>query len=84
MKEALKTFDFPDELWAKVLFDGAIAYRNGIIKNAESLIPLYFAKTADFVIKTLDLPTVEAEKLVRKRAKVFLQEKDYLIERWFG
>lgn len=84
VEKVLESFDFPDELWAKVLFDGAVAYKLGILKNAEPLIPLYFAKTADFVIKTMDMPTVEAEKLVRRRAKVFLEQKDYLIERWFG
>ncbi|AEC51385.1 dolichyl-phosphate mannoosyltransferase related protein [Pyrococcus sp. NA2] len=84
VERALKSFEFPDDLWARVLFDGAVAYKNGVIKNAESLIPLYFAKTADFVIKTWDMPTIEAEKLVRKRARVFIEEKGYLIERWFG
>ncbi|CAB50638.1 glycosyltransferase [Pyrococcus abyssi] len=84
VKEAIKTFEFPDELWAKVLFEGAVAYRDGLIKNAEPLIPLYFAKTADFVIKTLDMPTIEAEKLIKERARTFLREKDYLINKWFG
>jgi len=48
----------------------------------EPLIPLYFAKTADFVKKTKDMTTAEAEKLVLKRAEIFLEEKDYLLERW--
>ncbi|MFA4661426.1 glycosyltransferase [Pyrococcus kukulkanii] len=81
--KALESFEFSDELWARVLFDGAVAYKNGVIKNAEPLIPLYFAKTADFVIKTMDMTTMEAERLIRERARTFLKEKDYLIERWF-
>ncbi|MFA4646232.1 glycosyltransferase [Pyrococcus kukulkanii] len=81
--KALESFEFPDELWARALFDGAVAYKNGVIKNAEPLIPLYFAKTADFVIKTVDMTTIEAERLIRERARTFLKEKSYLIERWF-
>lgn len=82
VSRALKTFDFDDVLWSHILFDGAITYKNGILKNAEPLIPLYFAKTADFVKKTKDMTTAEAEKLVLKRAEIFLEEKDYLLERW--
>ncbi|RLF81267.1 glycosyltransferase [Thermococci archaeon] len=82
VKTALRSFDLDDVLWSHILFDGAIAYKNGILKNAEPLIPLYFAKTADFVKKTKDMTTAEAEKLVLKRAEIFLEEKDYLLERW--
>ncbi len=82
VKEVLRTFDFDDVLWSHVLFDGAVAYKNGILKNAEPLVSLYFAKTADFVEKTRDMTTEEAEKLVLKRAETFLKEKDYLLERW--
>lgn len=82
VKTALRSYDLDDVLWSHILFDGAIAYKNGILKNAEPLIPLYFAKTADFVKKTKDMTTAEAEKLVLKRAEIFLEEKDYLLERW--
>ncbi len=80
--EALKTFEFDDVLWSHVLYDGAAAYRRGIMKNAEPLIPLYFAKTADFIEKTMEMSTLEAEKLIEERARVFLEEKRYLTEKW--
>ncbi|WP_457751340.1 glycosyltransferase [Thermococcus sp.] len=80
--EALKTFEFDDRLWSHVLYDGAVAYKNGILTEAEPLVPLYFAKTADFIKRTMDMSTLEAEKLIEERAKVFLEEKDYLLERW--
>ncbi|ASJ07918.1 glycosyltransferase [Thermococcus siculi] len=82
VKEVLKTFEFDDRLWSHVLYDGAVAYRDGILEEAEPLVPLYFAKTADFVKRTMDMSTLEAEKLIKERAKVFLEEKDYLLERW--
>jgi len=34
------------------------------------------------VEKTGGMSTLEAEELIRERAKVFLEEKDYLLERW--
>jgi len=80
--KAIRTFEFDDVLWSHVLYDGAVAYKKGILKNAEPLIPLYFAKTADFIEKTMDMSTLEAEKLIEERAKVFLEEKDYLLESW--
>ncbi|WP_461866731.1 glycosyltransferase [Thermococcus sp.] len=80
--KALKTFEFDDILWSHVLYDGAAAYKKGILKNAEPLIPLYFAKTADFIEKTKDMSSLEAEKLIEERAEVFLEEKPYLIEKW--
>ncbi|WP_048151350.1 glycosyltransferase [Palaeococcus ferrophilus] len=82
VKKALQTFEFDDRLWSHVLYDGAVAYRDGILEEAEPLVPLYFAKTADFVKRTMDMSTLEAEKLIEERAKVFLEEKDYLLERW--
>ena len=63
-------------------FDGAVAYREGVLSEAEPLVSLYFAKTADFVEKTGGMTTLEAEDLIRERAGVFLEEKDYLLERW--
>jgi len=52
----------------------------GSVRKIESRF--YFAKTADFVEKTGGMSTLEAEELIRERAKVFLEEKDYLLERW--
>ncbi|WP_457742368.1 glycosyltransferase [Thermococcus sp.] len=80
--KALETFEFEDKLWSHVLYDSAVAYKNGILSEAKPLVPLYFAKTADFIKKTMNMSTLEAEKLVEERAKVFLEEKDYLLERW--
>ncbi|WP_456367923.1 glycosyltransferase family 2 protein [Thermococcus sp.] len=82
VRKALKTFEFDDRLWSHVLYEGAVAYRNGVLSEAEPLVPLYFAKTADFVKKTMDMSTLEAEKLIEERAKIFLEEKDYLLEMW--
>ena len=82
VKIALKTFDFNDVLWSHVLYEAAAFYKRGVLKTLESLIPLYFAKTASFVEETKDMNSLEAERLIEKRAEIFLKEKNYLLERW--
>lgn len=82
VEKALKTFDFDDVLWSHVLYDAAVAYKNGILEKPEPLVPLYFAKTADFVEKTRDMSTLEAERIIERRAEIFLKEKDYLLSKW--
>lgn len=81
-EKALKTFDFDDVLWSHVLYDAAVAYKNGILEKPEPLVPLYFAKTADFVEKTGEMSTLEAERIIERRAEIFLEEKGYLLSRW--
>ncbi|AIF69440.1 glycosyltransferase [Palaeococcus pacificus DY20341] len=82
VEKAIKTFDLDDVLWSHVLFDAAVAYKEGLLEKPEPLVPLYFAKTADFVEKTREMSTLEAEELIGERAEIFLKEKDYLLERW--
>jgi len=82
LKRALKTFDLDDVLWSHVLYDAAAAYKRGVLKTLESLVPLYFAKTANFVEKTKDMNSLEAEQIIEERARTFLKEKNYLLARW--
>jgi hypothetical protein len=45
-----------------------------------SLIPLYFGRTASFVIESKDMLNGDAEKLVEDQCKKFEEMKDYLVE----
>ncbi len=88
--ENLKTgskehFDFPVEVWVKVLYDLAVTYHHW--KTDRQLLvnlmtPLYFARIASFVLATWDKNNGEAEAVVENQAMLFEQMKDYLIERW--
>ncbi len=88
-------FNFPIDLWVKVVYDFAVAYKKNretiqsgkediIGKLVFSLVPLYFGRTASFVIETKDMPTHEAEKVIEKVCDEFEKMKPYLIERWFN
>ena len=80
-------FDFPTQLWAKVLFDIAVAYRN--LQNEredimDSLIPIYFGKTLSFVRKTERMSMKQAEEFIDNECLVVEETRPYLNQRWKG
>jgi len=79
-------FDFPTHLWAKVLYDMAVAYKKQVTGDndtlVESLIPLYYGKTLAFVKKTEQMSIQQAEEFIENECMVFEETKPYLIERW--
>lgn len=85
MKET--EFDFPTDLWARVLFDMAIAYRDAAVDRDEmmaSLIPLYFGRTLSFVRKTKRMSIKQAEEAIEEDCMTFEMAKPYLLKRWRG
>lgn len=79
-------FSFPDRLWARIVYDHAVAYNLADNRNRariiSALLPLYFGRTAGFVLATEVMGSIEAEKAVLATAEVFEEEKPYLIKRW--
>lgn len=78
-------FAFSSGLWVRVVYDFAIAYRYGRFDRdrlVDSLIPLYCARTAHFVLKTESMTSFEAEIEVEKCAETFEALKDYLSYYW--
>ena len=78
-------FDFPVELWAKILYDFSVAYKNQVDDKKfilDALIPLYYGKTLSFVKKTERMSIQEAEELIEYECEVFEKIKPYLIEQW--
>jgi glycosyltransferase involved in cell wall biosynthesis len=84
-KKEEKDFLFKTEIWAKILYDLAAAFHHwqGNRQLMLSLMtPLYFARVASFVNRTIDMSNEEAEAVVEEQAEVFEQQKEYLIHRW--
>ncbi len=78
-------FDFPTHIWATLLYDFAIAYKNGVVDKEQllnSLIPIYFGKTLSYVRKTDRMTIQEAEEFIENECLVFEETKPYLLERW--
>ncbi len=78
-------FDFPTELWARILFDYSLAFRLNILGKDQilsSLLPLYIGKCASFVKKTRRLSIQQAEETIENNCMVFENTKSYLIKKW--
>lgn len=80
-------FEFPTGLWAKIVYDFSVAYKNHAIpreKLLDSLLPMYHAKTLSFVLETRDMNTQQVEEFIEDQCLQFEKTKPYLRERWFA
>jgi hypothetical protein len=80
-------FSFPTDLWARILFDSAVSYRDRVCDLdllIDSLLPLYFGKTFAFVKKTSRMSARQAEDTIEEDCTVFEMTKPYLVQRWLG
>jgi len=78
-------FRLPVELWARICYDYLIAYNAQVVDSDEltnSLIPLYFARTATFISESRTDSADEAEERIDSYAEVFRQTKSYLVRRF--
>lgn len=81
----LQAFRVTDELWAKLVYDAAVAFHRRSMPQEhllKALTPLYLGKTASFVIETQGLTSAEAEGRIEALCQAFEKHKPYLIERW--
>ncbi|MBI2762151.1 MAG: glycosyl transferase family 2 [Chloroflexi bacterium] len=87
MAAALAGFHFPDDLWARIVYDMVIAARRdpeGIDRLVASFVPVYFGRVASFIIENRDLTTEQAEERVMRQAREFELLKPYLVDLWRG
>ena len=85
MAEALSSFHFPDDLWARVIYDLVLATRRGTIDTGTmvaALVPIYFGRVGSFVIENRHVTTADAEERVERQARQFELLKPYLVDRW--
>ena len=83
----IKDFLLPTELWVKILYDFAATFhrwRNSRYKKdlIRIMSPLYFARIASFVNRTRKMSNEETEEIVQEQARMFEEEKGYLLRRW--
>jgi hypothetical protein len=83
--EALAAFHFPDDVWARVIYDLIIAARAPdapIERYVVALVPIYFGRVGSFIIENRHRTTDEAEAQVERQAREFELLKPYLTGRW--
>ena len=84
-KKSADQFYYPSDLWARILFNFSIAYRNNEIPREhviDAMIPFYHSRILSFVNKTVHMDTKECEEYFESIVRVFESEKHYLIKRW--
>lgn len=80
-----ETFFYHSDLWARILFSFAVAYKDrkdDRIEVMEALMPFYQSRVLSFVNKTREMGTQAAEEYLEEINRVFETEKYYLIQRW--
>ena len=86
-KANLPEFRFQDALWAKVVYEFAVAHytkrmdREHLLK---SMTPLYLGRTASFVLETQQSSAADVENRIELLCLEYENLKPYLTERWKG
>ncbi|MGH2785890.1 MAG: glycosyltransferase [Actinomycetota bacterium] len=83
--EKTEGFVLPADLWAHIVFDYLVAFSAAEIESStllDSMIPLYFARTATFVQEASADDQEAAEERIARYADLFLERKPYLLRRW--
>ena len=78
-------FAFPDELWARVIYDLVVTAReqpDRLEAFVTALVPVYFGRVASAVIENREFTTERAEDSVERQAREFERLKPYLVDRW--
>ena len=78
-------FRFAPRLWARVIGDFAVAYRDRRLPSdhlLRALTPLYLGRVAAFLLATRDRSPAEIEQALEEIAGAFEAEKPTLIARW--
>jgi glucosylglycerate synthase len=78
-------FRFPDDLWARVVYDFALGHHYSVVHRdhlLRSLTPLYLGRTAAFVLATRTAGVEATLAHLDAVAAAFERQKTYLVEHW--
>lgn len=78
-------FVLPDEVWATLIYDFALAYHRRLLDREhllKSLTPLYLGWVASFARQTEQESAPQVEERIERLCLVFEQLKPYLISQW--
>ncbi len=76
---------FPDDLWARVVYDFALGHHYAVVHRdhlLRSLTPLYLGRTAAFVLATRAAGAAATQARLDAVAAAFERQKPYLVEHW--
>jgi glucosylglycerate synthase len=76
---------FPDDLWARVVYDFALGHHYSVVHRdhlLRSLTPLYLGRTAAFVLGTAGASAAAGQAQLDAVGAAFERQKPYLVEHW--
>lgn len=76
---------FPDDVWARVVYDFALGHHHGVVHREHllrSLVPLFLGRAAAFVVATREGDAAVAETALDAVGAAFERRKRYLVDRW--
>jgi hypothetical protein len=76
---------FPDDLWARVVYDFALGHHYSVVHRdhlLRSLAPLYLGRTAAYVLATRAASAAVTQTFLDAAAMAFERQKTYLVEHW--
>jgi hypothetical protein len=82
---APEQFRIPDDLWAGIVYDFALAYRLRALSRAHVLgafTPLYLGWVASWIREVSTLAHADAEQRLEQLARAWEDKKPYLLSRW--
>jgi glucosylglycerate synthase len=80
-----RRFRFPDELWAKTIYEFASSHHRSVINRdhlLQALTPLYRGRVSSFIQENLRADAEEVERKLESLRLEFERLKPYLIESW--
>lgn len=82
---APESLTLPDDLWCRVVFDFALAYRLRTMNRKHLLgafLPLYLGWLGSFALQTENATNAQSEVRLEKLCQTYETQKPYLISRW--
>ncbi|HEX9822193.1 MAG TPA: glycosyl transferase family 2 [Methylomirabilota bacterium] len=76
---------FPDDLWARVVYDFALGHHYSVVHRdhlLRSLAPLYLGRVAAFVLTSRPVGADATQAQLDAVAAAFERQKPYLVEHW--
>jgi len=83
--ERANEFRFPAGLWARIIYDYALACHRKSLPRQHllmSLVPLYLGKTVSFILEATDMDSERAEAEIERLCLEFESAKPYLVGNW--
>ncbi len=84
-RQTADEFHMEDALWARIIYDFALAHRLRNIRRAHlfgALTPLYLGWVASYAVEVNRSGIATAQERVEELARTYESEKPYLLSRW--